>query len=50
MTLDEKTCWNLTSIVMDDVNWEFEVFFQAYVNAHLETLFKVSLSVDGLYC
>jgi hypothetical protein len=31
MTLDEKTCWNLTSIVMDNVTWELRVFFQAYV-------------------
>jgi hypothetical protein len=31
MTLDEKTCWNLTSIVMDTVTWELRVFSQAYV-------------------
>ncbi len=31
MTLDEQTCSNLTSIVIDNVTWEFGVFFQAYV-------------------
>jgi hypothetical protein len=31
MTLDEKTCWNLTSIVMDNVAWELGIFFQAFV-------------------
>jgi hypothetical protein len=31
MTLDEKTCWNLTSIVMDNVTRDLGVFFQAYL-------------------
>jgi hypothetical protein len=30
MTLDEKTCWNPTWIVMDNVGWAYGVFFQAY--------------------
>jgi hypothetical protein len=30
MILDEKTCWNPTWIVMDNVGWACEVFFQAY--------------------
>jgi hypothetical protein len=31
MILDEKTCWNLTWIVMDNVAWAIGVFFQAYL-------------------
>jgi hypothetical protein len=30
MTLDEKTCWNPTWIVMDNVGWACGVFSQAY--------------------
>jgi hypothetical protein len=30
MILDEKTCWNLTSIILNNVVWALGVFFQAY--------------------
>ncbi len=31
MTLDEKACWNLTWIVLNNVAWAIGVFFQAYL-------------------